>query len=362
MRDDEKYMDKVLELASTPPHTSPNPRVAALLVRDGNVLASGVHRGAGTDHAEVEALRSVDAAGATLYVNLEPCTHEGRTPPCTPAVISSGVVRVVIGSADPDKRVAGRGIAALRDAGIDVTVGVLEDAAKRLNAPFLHHRTTGSSFLTLKLALSLDGKLGAPDGSSRWITGEEARTKVHARRLEADAVLVGAGTVLKDDPSLTVRHVEATRQPLRVVVDSTGRIPPTASLLTDGGATLIATTSRCPHDIQTSWKEAGAEVVVLPEEEESDRGSVDMESLLRLLGERAVVETYCEGGAALATSLLRNDLVDRMELYRGPVMIGGDGPAIGSLGVDSMSDALRWSTQRIELLGDDTLVVLERRR
>lgn len=358
LRDDQLYMNQALELASAPAHTSPNPRVGAVVVRDGEVIGRGAHEGAGHPHAEVVALDGIDARGATIYLNLEPCNHQGRTEPCVPRVIASGVQRVVVAIQDPDRRVAGSGIDALRAGGVDVTVGVLEDAARRLNAPFIHHRSTGKSFLTLKLALSLDGKLGAPDGSSRWITGEEARRRVHARRLEADAVLVGAGTVIKDDPLLTVRDVASDRQPLRVVVDSAGRIPPSAAVFGREAETIVATTARCSHETQTGWKEAGADVLILPDVE----GAVDVGELLKSLGERDVVETYCEGGATLATWLLRADLVERLELYRGPLLIGGSGPGIGSLGVSSMGDVVRWSTSMVQQLGEDTLVVLERRR
>jgi diaminohydroxyphosphoribosylaminopyrimidine deaminase/5-amino-6-(5-phosphoribosylamino)uracil reductase len=360
MHDDERFMHRAIALAKTPGFTSPNPRVGAVLVRDGTVLSEGVHRGAGTPHAEVEALRDADARGATLYVNLEPCNHEGRTPPCAPLLISSGLARVVVATQDPDRRVAGDGIRALRTGGIDVTVGVLEDAAKHLNAPFLHHRSTGRSYLSLKLALSLDGRLAAPDGTSRWITGPEARARVHARRLEADAVMVGAGTIAKDNPELTARHLEGDtpRQPLRIVTDSTGRVDPSARVFSAPGSLLVATTERCPHEVQIAWKEAGAEVVVLPATEHG----VDVDGLMQALGRREVMEVLCEGGAGLATSLLRADLVDRLELYQGPVLLGGGGAEIGPLGVATMADVVRWSTVAVEQLSDDALIVLERRR
>lgn len=358
MRDDERFMDRAIALAASVPYTSPNPRVGAVVVRDGAIIAEGTHRGAGTEHAEAEALAKVDARGATLYQNLEPCTHRGRTPPCAPLIVSAGVGRVVVAMEDPDRRVSGSGIDALKKAGIEVSVGVLEGAARRLNAPFVHQRSTGRAYLTLKLALSLDGRLAAPDGTSRWITGEEARTRVHARRVEADAVMVGAGTVLKDDPELNVRRVVAERQPLRIVTDSTGRIPPTARLFAGSGDALIATTERCPHEIQIAWKEAGADVLVLPA---TDDG-VDIAALMHELGRRDVLEVLCEGGAGLATSLLRNDVVDRLELYQGPVLVGGGGAEIGPLGVGTMSDVVRWNTVAVERLGNDSLVLLERRR
>src|SRR5687768_16450232 len=193
-------MTRALELASRPPFTSPNPRVGAVVVRDGRVVSEGIHEGAGTPHAEVRALDGVDAIGATLYVNLEPCTHHGRTPPCAPAVIEAGIARAVIAIEDPDRRVAGKGIEMLRAAGLEVVVGTCAQAAGDLNRAYLHQRATKRPLVTLKLALSLDGKVAAANGSSKWITGAEARARVHARRLECDAVLIGAGTVLADDP------------------------------------------------------------------------------------------------------------------------------------------------------------------
>jgi diaminohydroxyphosphoribosylaminopyrimidine deaminase/5-amino-6-(5-phosphoribosylamino)uracil reductase len=353
---DDRYMARALELARTPAHTSPNPRVGAVIVRDGVVLAEAAHRGAGTTHAEAAALDGIDASGSTVYVNLEPCTHHGRTPPCAPALVSAGVARVVAAVEDPDPRVAGSGVAVLRDAGIEVTVGVLADEAERLNAPYLHHRRTGRPFLTLKLALSIDGRLGAPDGGARWITGPEARRRVHARRLEVDAVLVGAGTVLADDPRLDVRDVEADRQPARIVLDTAGRISSSSRLFSLDGPAIVATTNRSAHEMQTSWKEAGAEVLVLPER----AGRVDVGALLEELGRRDFLEVYCEGGARLATTLLRDDLVDRIEATYGPVVLGAGGPELGALGIASMADATRWKTVSVARMGDDASIVMER--
>src|SRR5918992_4105882 len=239
--DDELFMGRALELARSWPHTSPNPRVGAIVVRSGAVVAEGRHEGAGTPHAEMRALDGVDAAGATLYVNLEPCDHHGRTPPCAPAIAAAGVARVVAAHEDPDPRVRGRGFAALARHGIEVTTGVLAAKAERTNAAYLHHARTGLPLISLKLASSLDGRLAARDGSARWITGPLTRARVHARRAEVDAVMVGAGTVLADDPQLTARGdavrspssalagpgasspgAIGERQPTRVVVDATG--------------------------------------------------------------------------------------------------------------------------------------------
>ena len=353
MNEDERYMARALELARRPLTTLGNPRVGAVVVKDGDILSEAWHGGSGTPHAEPRALEGLDARGATLYVNLEPCTHQGRMPPCAPAVIEAGVRRVVIGVLDPDERVAGKGVAALRAAGTEVTVGVLENESAALNAPYLHHRRTGRSFLTLKLALSQDGRLGAPDGSSRWITGEEARLEVHRRRAEVGAVMVGSGTVLADDPSLTARDVGAEHQPLKVILDGSGRVPPGARVFGVGDS-MVVTTSRAPHETQVAWKEAGAEVVVL----ETSGGSVDVAALLELLGSRWITEVYVEGGAALATHLLASGLVDRIEIYRAPVWLGSGGPEIGSLGIASMSRAPRWRRESVCALGPDTLEVL----
>jgi diaminohydroxyphosphoribosylaminopyrimidine deaminase/5-amino-6-(5-phosphoribosylamino)uracil reductase len=258
---------------------------------------------------------------------------------------------------DPDDRVHGRGLAVLREAGIEVVVGVLEDASRRLNTSFIHHRTTGLPLVVLKLALTLDGRLAASDGSSRWITSPATRLLVHEERARSDALLVGAGTVEADDPALSVRDVVGARQPLRLVADARGRVSPSAALFTsaDAGHVIIATTDASSHETQTAWKEAGAEVLVLDGSEEG----VDLLRLLRELGGREVLQVFCEGGAELATSLLRHDLVDRLELHYGSKMTGG-GPSIGDLGVTSMDEALGWKVTKVARVEGDLLVSLER--
>ena len=357
--DDDRFMRRAIEVALAPEFTSPNPRVGALLVRDGDTIAEAAHAGPGTPHAESAALaRASNAEGATCYVTLEPCSHHGRTPPCAPALVEAGVSRVVAALEDPDPRVAGRGFEYLRDHGVEVVVGVLAQEAADMNVAYLHQRRTGRPLITLKLALTLDGRLAAPDGSSVWITGEQARAVVHARRQEVDAVVVGAGTVAADDPSLTVRSVPAWRQPVRVIVDSSGRTQVTAAVFGSDSNVLVATTADASHDRQTAWKEAGAEVLVLPVKE---RG-VDLAALIQELSRREWLEVMFEGGGHIATSLLRDDLVDRLELYHGAVAVGRGAPDIGDIGVTSLPEAPRFRLVTHERIGDDLRSVYERER
>lgn len=355
--DDERFMRRAIELALQPEFTSPNPRVGAVLVRDGHVLGAAAHEGPGHPHAERAALAAAgDVRGATCYVTLEPCAHHGRTPPCAPALVDAGIVRVVAAIEDPDPRVSGKGFGYLKKHGVELEVGVLAQQARDVNVAYLHQRRAGRPLITLKLALTLDGRLGAQDGSSKWITGDEARAVVHGRRQEVDAVMVGAATVAADDPSLTVRNVSARRQPARVVLDSSGRTDPGAALFESPGRVLMATTDACSHERQTAWKEAGAEVVVLP----ATNGAVDLQALVRELAGRSWLEVMCEGGGELATSLLREDLVDRLELYQGGVMVGSGGPGVGDIGVGSIHDAPRFRLVAHERLGNDVRSVYEK--
>ncbi|CAN5696721.1 bifunctional diaminohydroxyphosphoribosylaminopyrimidine deaminase/5-amino-6-(5-phosphoribosylamino)uracil reductase RibD [soil metagenome] len=357
-RTHELHMRRALELAARASFTSPNPKVGSVLVRAGEVIGEGHHAGAGSEHAEIVALHAArEPAGATAYVTLEPCTHHGRTPPCAPALIEAGITRVVVALQDPDVRVGGQGLAQLAGAGVEVITGVLEDEARALNRTYIHHRLTGRPFVSLKLALSLDGRLAAPDGSARWVTGPGARREAHRKRMEADAVVVGSGTALADDPALTVRDVPAVRQPARVLVDSSGRTSSSARLF-DDGEVVVVTTDACPHEVQTGWKEAGAEVLVLPRSTEG----VDLAVMLDALGQRNWLELYVEAGGRLATSLLRADLVDRLDIHHGPVLLGRGGPEIGELGVAAMDDAPRWLLLSADAVDDDVLMSYERNR
>jgi diaminohydroxyphosphoribosylaminopyrimidine deaminase/5-amino-6-(5-phosphoribosylamino)uracil reductase len=357
-QDDERFMRRALELAASVPNTSPNPKVGAVVVRDGRVIGEGVHEGWGSPHAEAVALDGIDAAGSILYTNLEPCNHTGKTPPCAPLLVERGIVRVSAAVEDPDPRSRGSGFTHLRAHGVDVTAGLLAAEAIRLNAPYLHHRRTGRPFVTLKLALTLDGRLAAPDGSARWITSENTRTMVHATRLRADAIVVGAGSVVHDDPRLTVRHIPGVRQPRRVFVDATGRVSADAAIFGAGGPTIAAVTDDVPHEVRTAWKEAGAEVMVLPA---SSRG-VDLGALLDELGRAACLDVLCEGGAQLASSLLREDLVDRLETHYGPRIVGRGGPDLGDVGVRSLHDARAWNLVELQRSDGDIVATFEKER
>jgi len=379
--EDEAWMARAVALAEGGRGAaSPNPMVGAVLVRHGEVVGEGFHLAAGKPHAEAEALSRAGpaAAGATCYVSLEPCTHHGRTPPCADALVEAGVARVVAAVTDPDPRVAGAGFARLRAAGIEVTVGALAEAAEEQNAAFLTHRRLGRPRVTLKAAASLDGKVAAADGTSQWITGPEARGDAHRLRAEADAVAVGAGTALADDPRLTVRLVPAAlhRRPLRVLVDAAGRVG-TGGHLFDGEApTLVATTQAAPPAARAAWEAAGAEVLVCPpagrsQDTEAPAGGgsgrpgparaagVDLGWLATALGEREVLELLVEGGPRLHASLWAAGLADRLVWYLAPLAIGGDGAPglLAGAGAPTLAAARRLRVASVDRLGADLRVV-----
>jgi diaminohydroxyphosphoribosylaminopyrimidine deaminase/5-amino-6-(5-phosphoribosylamino)uracil reductase len=358
---DDVYMRRALELATRGTGlVSPNPLVGAVVVDRGEVVGEGWHAGPGRPHAEIVALDAAGerARGATLYVTLEPCSHFGRTPPCAPRVAASGVARVMAAMGDPNPVVDGRGFEVLRDAGIEVRVGVLEEEAAHLNAAFLKHVRTGLPFVTLKMGASLDGKVAARDGSSRWITGEEARAEVHRMRADADAIVVGAGTAFRDDPSLTVRVPGyAGRPPLRVVVDGRGIVPDTHRLLADGLApTLVATTEGAPAWRRQSWRDAGADVLVL-----DDAGSalVPLEDLFAELGKREVQKVLLEGGPTLAWEAISGGLVDEVVLFFAPILVGGEeAPSVlmGG-GIPTIGSPVRLEPAEVTRVGADIKVV-----
>lgn len=338
---------------------SPNPMVGAVLVRDGEVVGEGWHEGPGRPHAEVVALEAAGdrARGATLFVTLEPCAHYGRTPPCAPSVVAAGVTSVVAAMGDPNPAVDGRGLAALRSAGIEVFVGLMEEQAARQNASFLKHVRTGLPHVTLKMAASLDGKAAARDGTSRWITGAEARAEVHRMRGGADAIMVGAGTAFRDDPSLTVRDPGYRGRPsLRVVVDGRGIVPETHQVFSDGAPTLVATTEGAPGWRRDRWRAAGAEVLVL-----DDAGSalIPLEDLFRELGKRDVQRVLLEGGPTLAWESVRRGMVDEVVLFFAPILVGGqDAPSVlmGG-GIPTITAPFRLDLDEVSRVGPDIKVV-----
>ena len=337
---------------------SPNPRVGAAIVREGQVISIGHHARAGEAHAEVDAIRRTKGSvrGTTLYVTLEPCNHQGRTGPCTEAILEAGIARVVIGCRDPAPHVVGA-IDRLRAGGVEVEVGVLEQECTALVADFAKHLKTGLPFVTLKAAVTLDGKIATRTGDSKWITGEEARTETHRMRDECDAILVGVGTVLADDPKLTVRHVDG-RDPVRVVLDAGLRTPPNAAVLgtdgTGGTRTLIFHAPDADSARQHALSRPGVELIAVSRHA---RG-VDLSEVLKILGERNVVRLLVEGGSHIHGTFLDLGLADRAAIFIAPRIIG-DADAISfaaGVGVESIDLARRLVRTQVRVLGSDWLV------
>ena len=334
--------------------TSPNPRVGCVLVRDAWIVGEGWHEKAGEPHAEVSALRAAGprARGATAYVTLEPCSHHGRTPPCAEALIAAGVSRVVVAMIDPNPLVAGKGLALLGAAGIQVASGLLESEARELNIGFVSRMTRGRPWLRLKTAASLDGKTALNNGLSQWITGPDARRDGHRFRARACAILTGIGTVRDDDPQLSVRDVETTRQPLRVVVDSKLEIPLTARIL-QGGNTLVVGAVENAEKIEL-LRSTGNLVEILP----NDSGKVDLKALLELLAQRGVNEVHAEAGFKLNGSLLREGLVDELLLYLAPCLIGHEASGLFNLPeLTSLDGKRQLQIRDLRQLGEDIRLI-----
>jgi diaminohydroxyphosphoribosylaminopyrimidine deaminase/5-amino-6-(5-phosphoribosylamino)uracil reductase len=359
---DDVYMRRALELAERGTGlVSPNPLVGAVVVRGDEVVGEGWHEGRGRPHAEIGALEAAGdrAGGATLYVSLEPCSHFGRTPPCVPRIVEAGIARVVAALRDPNPQVDGQGVARLREAGVEASVGLLAEEARRQNAAFLKHVRTGLPHVVLKMAASLDGKVAARDGTSRWITGEPARAEVHRMRAAADAILVGASTAVRDDPSLTVRDPSYRgRPPLRVIVDGRGAAPPSLTVFADGQApTLVATTEKAPSSRREEWRRGGAEVVVLDPERGTAR--VSLPALFSELGKRDVQGALVEGGPTIAWEAVRTGMVDEVVVFVAPLLVGGR-QALSVLegeGIETIARAHRLDILDVERVGDDLKVV-----
>lgn len=358
-RADEEYIARALALAERARGlTSPNPLVGAIVVKSGVVVGEGYHRQAGAAHAEVEAMTVAgeQAREATLYVTLEPCVHHGRTPPCVPLVIEAGIRRVVVAVKDPNPLVNGRGIDALRQAGCEVSVGSMADAALDQNRAFFVYMAERRPLVTLKAAMTLDGKIAAWDRNSRWITGEPARLLVHRMRSESDAIAVGIGTVLQDDPELTVRLPSPwPREPYRIVVDSHCRIPLDARVLRAGHPerTLVAITEGAPLEKVRALEALGVALLRFP----SRDGRVDLSALLFRLGALEVTALLLEGGSELNAAFLESGLVDRVKLFVAPLFLGGrDSPGpVGGPG-RSLKEAFRLRGVTVRRVGEDFLI------
>lgn len=337
---------------------NPNPMVGAVMVKDGKIISEGWHKTYGGLHAEREALAhcSTDPAGATMYVTLEPCCHWGKTPPCTEALIEAGIARVVVGASDPNPLVAGKGLEQLRAAGIEVVENVLADECQKINEVFFHYIRTGIPFVVAKYAMTLDGKIATKSGASRWITSDLARAKVHEDRHRFAAIMVGIGTVLADDPELTSRIPgQRSKNPLRVIIDSTARIPLASKIVTSARSvpTVIVVTENAPHERIGALEQAGCAVLVTQGDE------VDLAGVLSYLGkERFIDSVLVEGGATLLWSLFSEGLVHRVQAYIAPKIFGGtDAPTpVQGLGVSLPDQAVLCCEPVITQFGQDILV------
>jgi len=363
MRDDDAMLKALAAGAAARRRSAPNPWVGCVLVRDGEVTGLGATEPPGRAHAEAGALALAGerARGATAYVTLEPCAHHGRTPPCADALIDAGVTRVVAALEDPDPLVAGTGFAKLRAAGVEVTVGVGAERATRDLAPYLHHRRTGRPFVIAKVATSIDGRVAAADGSSRWLTSELARADSHELRADSQAIMVGSGTALADRPSLTVRDVALVpdHPPTRVLVDARGRVPAIGPLFdAELAPTLVVTSGESAPGAIDAWRAAGAKVeVVAPA---ADGHGVDLDETLALLGREGVLQVLVEGGGTLLGGILAGDHAQRLVVYVAPLALGSRGAsAMAFAGPDTIRDAHRYELGSVRQLGPDVRIVYE---
>lgn len=359
--DDYRYMARALTLARRGLYgTDPNPRVGCVLVRDGAIVGEGWHERAGEPHAEAIALEEAGkkARGAMTYVTLEPCCHYGRTPPCTDALLKAGIARLVAAMPDPNPQVAGKGLAILRDAGIRVDCGLLETEARALNPGFIQRMTEGRPFIRIKLAMSLDGRTALASGESRWLTSEAARADVQRLRARSSAILTGSGTLLADNPSLNVRLPATTRQPVRVILDTTLQTPATAKTLHLPGPVLICT-AVADADAQSAVRAVGADIAVLPR---AERG-LDLHAVMDELTRRECNEVHVEAGPTLAGALLQADLADEIVIYIAPLLLGDRARSLFQLPeLTRMQE--RWALDILETraVGKDWRLTLRPRR
>lgn len=356
---DEHYMQLALKLAEKAKgRTSPNPMVGAVIVRDGKVVGTGYHQKAGTPHAEIHALMEAGerAKGATMYVNLEPCSHHGRTGPCTDAIIEAGISKVVCSMIDPNPRVCGRGKKILEEHGIEVEVGILEREAQELNKFFIKYITTGKPYVIIKVAMSLDGKIATFTGESKWISSEESRLLVHKLRDEVDAILVGINTIINDDPSLTTRLPNCTgKDPIRIIADSKARIPLNAKVLhqSSNAKTIIAVTDQLSED-SVKHIRPYADIIFT----KSKDGRVDLEDLMKKLGQMEITSVMIEGGAEINWSAIESGIVDEVMFFIAPKLVGGataKGP-IGGRGFQKIDESIKLRDVVVTRIGQDILI------
>ena len=359
------YMQLALNLARRGEgRTRPNPPVGAVIVREGRIVGEGYHPRAGEPHAEVFALRQAGSAarGGDLYVTLEPCCHQGKTGPCTEAVIAAGIERIFIGAGDPNPRVNGGGVARLREAGLAVETGILEGECRRLIAPFAKHVTTGRPFVILKSAVTLDGRTATSTGDSRWISGEGSREYVHRLRDRVDAVMVGIGTVAKDNPRLTTRLAEGGRDADRLIVDARLEISEDAALLDpkSSAVTRIASLRAASPDKAERLRQRGVDILEIGEKE----GRLDLQELMERLGGLGYQSILLEGGARLNAASLKAEIVDRVMIFVAPLLLGGDDGSglFAGPGPRRIAEAIRLEEVRVRRFGDDTLIEGEVRR
>ena len=362
-QEDIEYMRRAMELAERGVgFTNPNPMVGAVIVKGGKVIGEGWHERCGEWHAERNAFKNctVPAEGATMYVTLEPCCHYGKTPPCTEAIIEHGIARVVVGMEDPNPLVAGKGIALLREAGIEVVCGVEEEALREQNRVFLKYISTKLPWVAMKTAMTLDGKIATRTGDSKWITGAEARAYVHELRHRFMAIVVGIGTAVADDPLLNCRiEGRGVRQPIRVVVDSNARLSLDSQLVKTAGEyrTIVAHTRFAPEESVKALREAGVEMLLCKEKE----GLVDVRNLLELLGQSGIDSILLEGGGSLNYTFLAEGLADDLYAFIAPKIVGGMNAKtpVEGLGVEKMADAITLELKNVLNIGDDVLLKLK---
>jgi len=361
-----KYMNIALKLAEKARgNTSPNPLVGTVLVKNDEIIGKGYHKKRGFNHAEVEALHScnVSLKGATMYVTLEPCCFYGHTPPCTQTILKSGITKVIVGMIDPNPNVNGKGIRELKEGGVEVEVGFLQDEISKQNEIYIKHITKKIPFIALKMAISLDGKMCTKTKDSKWITSDISRKYVHGIRSQFDSILTGVGTVLADDPLLTVRYGKNKKNPIRIVVDSELKFPLDSKLLKTANEAklIIATTKHYDKKKAKEINELGAEILIVNENKNENielKNRVNLNELLKILGEKEITSVLIEAGPTLSTSFIKQDLVDKFHIFIAPMIIGGYNAfqTIGDLEIVRIVDTKKLNFSKVERIGDDVLI------